>query len=829
MKNNSLKSFKTIASCLLALTIFVSSSPFVALATVVTTPTLTIGSQAASVGSNISVPINASFFSSRVAGMDFSVGYDPSLLTYTGVTLNAISGKGTLQVSNSGSNPIVVNWFNSTALDIDNGTILTLNFTVVSSSTTDTNLGFIGTKEMSDASDIITSSFINGTISLNPLKTITDFSFNGLTPAVSGIINGGNHTITASVPFGTNVTNLIPTITTTGSSVSPLSGVAQDFTNPVTYTVTASDSTTQDYVVTVTVDSDHIATAFDEVSNTLATNGVANNLNDVTTSNISNFSNLYFEKSIGGKKMGKITFNSALDLSNEETKTFLQNLGAKMDASGAGVIGLDFSGTTNSVSLKGVSATIKFYNLDELGFTGSDTSADITSKIVAFNDAGNIIDRSSVIPTVGTYVGACGVGETECYTFTVGVNHFSTYKIDNEKPVITLNGSSVININVGDSYTDAGATATDNIDGNLTSEITTTGLPINTSTSNTHIVSYNVSDTAGNNAIVVTRTVNVNEAPPTTTTTVPTTTTTTVPPTTTTTTTVPTTTTTTTEPEPPTTTTTTIEIPTTTTTTTTEPPTTTTTTVPTTTTTTTTAPEPPVTTTTTTTLPPTTTTTTEPPVTTTTTATTTVPPTTTTTTTTPVTTTTTTTVPATVRTVTEENKNISVINETNVLVNIPEDITDATIDLGAGPGDDFPNSAILPEITLNVDTTISNDPIIVNIQSGTNIEAQEGAGWNKKINVPTIKENSSVTVTPEAGNTSSVNSVIEIGYGDVKLVFDKGVRILIPGYAGKYAGYSRGDVFTQIINTCSSDSQAAGDALPVEGDCKIDVGSDMVI
>ncbi|MDP3093612.1 MAG: S8 family serine peptidase [bacterium] len=85
----------------------------------------------------------------------------------------------------------------------------------------------------------------------NPAKAITAFSF--ATPATTGVINEADHTIAITVPFGTNVTALVPIITITGASVSPISGAAQDFTSPVTYTVTAADSSTQAYVVTVTV------------------------------------------------------------------------------------------------------------------------------------------------------------------------------------------------------------------------------------------------------------------------------------------------------------------------------------------------------------------------------------------------------------------------------------------------------------------------------------------------------------------------------------------------------------------------------------------------
>ncbi|BBI36736.1 S8 family serine peptidase [Cohnella abietis] len=91
------------------------------------------------------------------------------------------------------------------------------------------------------------------TVAANPAKAITGFAFNGLTPAVTGAVNESAKTIALTVPYGTNVTALVPTITHTGASVSPSSGAAKDFTNPVTYTVMAADNSTQQYSVRVTI------------------------------------------------------------------------------------------------------------------------------------------------------------------------------------------------------------------------------------------------------------------------------------------------------------------------------------------------------------------------------------------------------------------------------------------------------------------------------------------------------------------------------------------------------------------------------------------------
>jgi hypothetical protein len=73
-------------------------------------------------------------------------------------------------------------------------------------------------------------------------------------------------------------------------------------------------------------------------------------------------------------------------------------------------------------------------------------------------------------------------------------------------PVITLNGASTINLLVGNSYTDAGATASDSIDGDITSNIITIN-PVNTNIVGTYTITYNVSNSSGNHAQQITRTV----------------------------------------------------------------------------------------------------------------------------------------------------------------------------------------------------------------------------------------------------------------------------------------------------------------------------------
>jgi hypothetical protein len=86
------------------------------------------------------------------------------------------------------------------------------------------------------------------------------------------------------------------------------------------------------------------------------------------------------------------------------------------------------------------------------------------------------------------------------------VGTFNVIVQDTTAPVITLNGDATVNLTVGDSYTDAGATAYDAVDGDLTSEIVTVN-SVDTNTPGTYTVTYNVTDSHGNVATEVTRTV----------------------------------------------------------------------------------------------------------------------------------------------------------------------------------------------------------------------------------------------------------------------------------------------------------------------------------
>ena len=75
-------------------------------------------------------------------------------------------------------------------------------------------------------------------------------------------------------------------------------------------------------------------------------------------------------------------------------------------------------------------------------------------------------------------------------------------------PMLTLLGEAAVSIPARNTYSDAGASAADNIDGDISRSVTVSGA-VNTSTVGSYVLTYNVVDFAGNAAAPITRTVTV--------------------------------------------------------------------------------------------------------------------------------------------------------------------------------------------------------------------------------------------------------------------------------------------------------------------------------
>ena len=136
----------------------------------------------------------------------------------------------------------------------------------------------------------------------------------------------------------------------------------------------------------------------------------------------------------------------------------------------------------------------------DVGATAVDNiDGDITSSIVMSNP----VDINAVGTYTVTYnvIDAAGNAASQV-SRTVNITPDVTI------PVITLSGGAEVSLELGSAYTDAGATAVDNIDGDISANIVTVN-PVDVNTVGTYTVTYNVIDAAGNAAVQVARTVKV--------------------------------------------------------------------------------------------------------------------------------------------------------------------------------------------------------------------------------------------------------------------------------------------------------------------------------
>jgi hypothetical protein len=134
--------------------------------------------------------------------------------------------------------------------------------------------------------------------------------------------------------------------------------------------------------------------------------------------------------------------------------------------------------------------------------------------------------------------------------------------------------------------------------------------------------------------------------------------------------------------------------------------------------------------------------------------------------------------------------------------------------------DSFINNGtgVLPQITITANNAGNT---VVSIPNGTTVTSSDSS-WNGIINTP--------QVTSASFASETVGIALQMGISGSTLTFDKGVRILLSGQAGKRIKFSSDGInYTEITNICSADNQTVGNALPAGGDCKIDSGSDLVI
>ncbi|MCU7522807.1 MAG: DUF5011 domain-containing protein, partial [Ignavibacteria bacterium] len=184
-----------------------------------------------------------------------------------------------------------------------------------------------------------------------------------------------------------------------------------------------------------------------------------------------------------------------------------------------------------SVTTRTINVIDNAYPIITFSPNGNTTYGKTRSTTITATDLG-LLDNSSLKyvwststtePAAGTFTNIYTSGQSistpmgvtgAYYLWAVAVDTSSNktttksnvFNLDNTAPVITMNGSTPVTVNKGSTYADAGATATDNVDGTVT--VTSTG-SVNPSVVGTYTITYNATDSSGNAATSVTRTINV--------------------------------------------------------------------------------------------------------------------------------------------------------------------------------------------------------------------------------------------------------------------------------------------------------------------------------
>ena len=175
---------------------------------------------------------------------------------------------------------------------------------------------------------------------------------------------------------------------------------------------------------------------------------------------------------------------------------------------GVQIIRVDISDTTPPViTLTGLS-TVTITVGDTYSDAGATCTDDVDGSITPTSSSTVNVNQAGSYSVTYSCTDAAGNAATQV-SRTVIVESAP----DTTPPVITLTGLSTVTITVGDTYSDAGATCTDDVDGSITPTSSST---VNVNQAGSYSVTYSCTDAAGNAATQVSRTVIVESAPDTT-------------------------------------------------------------------------------------------------------------------------------------------------------------------------------------------------------------------------------------------------------------------------------------------------------------------------
>ncbi len=148
-------------------------------------------------------------------------------------------------------------------------------------------------------------------------------------------------------------------------------------------------------------------------------------------------------------------------------------------------------------------------------------------------------------------------------------------------------------------------------------------------------------------------------------------------------------------------------------------------------------------------------------------------------------------------------------SESTVTLDLSNQIADGKITLS--------NPVILKRETNTENYTIE-------IPLGTKLSSNDS--WDGKLIIPEIRTNMQVPQDTQG----TVDLALKMGSDDYEISFDKAVKIILPGNAGKSAGWTRGNnTLIPITTTCDSTTNPTNIDPVNTRICKVDDGNDLLI
>lgn len=201
---------------------------------------------------------------------------------------------------------------------------------------------------------------------------------------------------------------------------------------------------------------------------------------------------------------GLVGLNESSNVFNSYSVAFVGNASKWQDANG-GMIGWQY---------QGASQTNSYWNKETSGRNIMCGSTQYNSP-ESCNDDNGLTDAQS--KRWASYQGfdfegiwRIDASKNDGYPYLAWQTFFT--QKDTQNPVITILGDNPATVYVGDAYVDAGATATDNVDGDITKNIEVKN-KVDTSKVGEYLVTYDVMDKQGNEANQMARKVIVKEKP----------------------------------------------------------------------------------------------------------------------------------------------------------------------------------------------------------------------------------------------------------------------------------------------------------------------------